>query len=113
MFLTISAHREGFTLAILTRLSHLAHILQPVAAVVLRQGEADVAALLPAAADLLEPKGHAGHQEGQAAHQDSDGEDQDQDEGGRQVEAVLVPVEGAIPAKQERVESGHGQSAVA
>lgn len=87
-------------------------ILQPSAAAVLRQGEADVAALLPAAADLPESPGHAGHEEAQAAQQNREGEDQDQYEGGRQEEAVLGWIEGTVPAKEERVEGGHGQRAV-
>lgn len=92
--------------------SHLTDIFQPVATAVLRQSEADVAALLPAAADLPEPRGHAGHEEGRAAQQYRHGEDEDQREGGGQEEAVLVGVEGAVPAEEERVEGGHGESAV-
>lgn len=94
------------------RLSHVADILQPVAAAVLRQGEADVSALLPAAADLPEPPGHAGHEEGQAAQQDGERGDQDQYEGGRQVEAVLGRIKGAVPAKEEGVDGGHEQGTV-
>lgn len=90
----------------------MADILQPVVAAVVRQREADVPALLPAAADLPQPHGHTGHQESQAAQQDRDGEDQDQYEGGRQVEAVLGRIEGAVPAIEERVERGHGQGTV-
>ncbi len=57
--------------------SHITDVLQPVAAVVLRQGEADVSALLPAAADLSEPPGHAGRKESQAAQQNHEGKNQD------------------------------------
>lgn len=60
------------------RFSHITDVLHPVAAVVLRQGEADVPALLPAAADLSEPPGRAGHEEGHAAQQNREGEDQHQ-----------------------------------
>lgn len=87
--------------------SHLTDIFQPVATAVLGQSEADVAALLPAAADLPEPHGHAGHEEGHAAQQYRHGENEDQREGGGQEEAVLVRVEGAVPAEEERVEGGH------
>lgn len=88
-------------------------VLQPVAAAVLRQGEADVAALLPAAPDLSESAGDARHQESQAAQQDRHGEHQDQCEGGRQEEAVLGRIEGVVPAEEERVDGRRGQSAVA
>lgn len=90
------------------RSSHVTDILQAAVAVVVRQGEADVPALLPAAADLSEPQGHAGHEESQAAQQDRDRENQDQNEGGRQVEAILGRIEGAAPAVEECVEGGHG-----
>ncbi|KAA8579568.1 hypothetical protein FQN60_006661, partial [Etheostoma spectabile] len=86
--------------------------LPPVAAVIVRQGEADVSALFPAAADLSEPPGHAGHTESQAAQQDGEGQNQDQYEGRRQVEAVLGRIKGTVPAKEECVEGGHGQGAV-
>lgn len=71
-----------------------------------------MAALLPATADLPEPHGHAGHEEGHADQQYCHRENEDQREGGGQEEAVLVRVEGAVPAEEERVEGGHGQSAV-
>lgn len=92
--------------------SHVAHLLQPVAAADVRQGEVELAALLPAAADPPEPPGHAGGQEGQAAQQDRGGKSQDQHEGGGHQEAVLGRVEGAVPAVEERVDGGRGQGAV-
>lgn len=92
--------------------SHITDVLQPVPTVVVRQGEADVSALLPAAADLLKPPGHAGRKESQAAQQDRQGDKQHQYEGGRQVEAVLGRIKGTVPAKKECVEGGHGQGTV-
>lgn len=77
-----------------------------------RQGEADLSAPFPAAADPSEALGHAGHKESQAAQQDQDGKDQDQDEGGGQVEAVLGRIESSIPPENERVGGGHEQGAV-
>lgn len=97
----------------LTLVSYVSNVVQPVAAAVVRQGEADVPAPLPAAADLRQPPGHAGQEEGQAAQQNRKGQDQDQCEGGRQQEAVLGGIKGAIPAEEERVEGGHGQGAIA
>lgn len=100
-------------------LSHVTDVLQPVvaaaaaAAAFFRQGEANVAALLPAAPDLPESPGDARRHERQAAQQNRQGEDQDQREGGRQEEAVLGRIEGAVPAEEERVEGRRGQSAVA
>lgn len=93
--------------------SHVADVLQPVAAVFGGQEESDASASLPAAADLSEPPGHAGHKERQAAQQHRHGEQQNQDEGGGEVEAVLGCIEGAIPAVEQRVEGGHEQGAVA
>lgn len=94
-------------------ISHLADVLQPVlAAAVPGGGEADVAASLPASADQAKAAGDAGHQEGGAAHQHSHGQHQDQHEGGRQEEVVLGRVESSVPAEEQRVEGGHGQSAV-
>lgn len=90
----------------------MADVLQPIAAAVLRQSEADVPGLLPAAADLPELAGQAGQEEEQAAQQDNEGEDQDQSKGRGQVEVVLVWVKGAVPSKYQRVDSGHGQGAV-
>lgn len=81
-------------------------------AVVAGQDEADVPAPLPAAADLPEPSGHAGHEESQAAQQNGQRQNQDQDEGRGQAEVVACRVEGTVPAKEERVQSGHGQGAV-
>lgn len=92
--------------------SHITDVLQPVAAVVLRQPEADVPALLPAAADLSEPPGHAGYEESHAAQQNHEGENQDEHEGGRQVEVVPGRLEGAAPAEEDCVEGGHGQGTV-
>lgn len=89
------------------RLSHVADVLQPVAAVFVWQGEADVPALLPAAADLPESKVHTGQEESQAAQQHREGKDEDQEEGGRQAEAVLGCEEGAVPAEDDGVEGGH------
>ena len=93
-------------------LSHVAGVLQPVAAVVFGQSEADVSGFLPAAADLLEAQGHAGHAESQAAQQSHAGQNQNQHEGGRQQEAVLGRVEGSAPAVEQSVDGGHGQGAV-
>lgn len=81
-------------------------------AVFIRQGEADVSALLPAAADLREPPGYAGQEESQAARKNHEGENQDHNEGGRQVEAVLLRIKGAVPAVEERVDGGHEQGTV-
>lgn len=92
--------------------SHLTDVFQPVATAVFWQSEADVTALLPATADLPEPHGHTGHEEGHAAQQYRHGENEDQREGGGQEEVVLVWIEGTVPAEEERVEGGHGQSAV-
>lgn len=104
--------KRALILQLIVQISHATDVLQPVAAAVVRQGEADVSALLPAAADLFEPPGHAGDEESQAAQQDGEGKDQDQYEGGRQVEAVLGRIESAVPAEEKRVDSGHGQGAV-
>lgn len=92
--------------------SHGAGVLQPVVAASVRQGEADVLAPLPAAADLPEPQRHAGQDESQAAQQSPEREDQHQQEGGGQVEPVLVPAEGSVPAEEECVEGGHEQGTV-
>lgn len=92
--------------------SHMTDILHPVAAVIVRQGEADVPALLPAASDLSEPPGHAGHKESQAAEQNHKWKNQDQQEGRGEVEAVLGRVKGTVPAIEHCVEGGHGQGAV-
>lgn len=92
--------------------SHITDILQAVAAVVLGQGEADVPVPLPAAADLSEPQGHAGHEERQATQHHRHGKNQDQGEGGRQVEVVPGGFEGAAPAEEECVEGGHAQGTV-
>lgn len=58
--------------------SHITDILQPVVAAVIRQGEADVSAPLPATANLSESLGHAGHEESKAAQQNRDGKNEDQ-----------------------------------
>lgn len=92
--------------------SNIADILQPDAAVIFRQGEPDMLALLPAATDPSELLGHAGQSESQAAQQNHEGNNQDQNEGGRQVEVVLGWIKGAVPAVEEHVEGGHGQRAV-
>ena len=92
--------------------SHVTDIIQAVYRAILWQGEADVAALLPAATNLSEAFGHAGHEEGQTAQQDQEGKDQDQHEGRRKEEVVEGWIEGTIPAEEERVEGGHDQSPV-
>lgn len=92
--------------------SHVTDILQAVLGAILQQGEADVVALLPATTNLSESLGHAGHEESQTAQQDQEGKDQDQEEGRRKKEAVLGRNEGTVPAEEERVDSGHSQSAV-
>lgn len=79
--------------------SHITDLLQPFAASILWQGEADVASFLPATADHSESSGHAGHDESQATQQNYERKDQDQYKGGRQVERVLGWVEGTVPAK--------------
>lgn len=58
--------------------SHVTDILQPVVADVIRQGEADVSAPLPATSDPSEPLGHARHEESKAAQQNRDGKNEDQ-----------------------------------
>jgi len=95
-----------------TRPSHVAAVLQHVAADVVRPVEADVPALLPAAADQPEPPGHAGRQQGQAAQEGHDGKNQGQRKGRGKEEVVPGRVEGAVPAEEERVEGGHEQGAV-
>lgn len=71
-----------------------------------------MAASLPASADQAKATGDAGQQEGGAAKQCSHGQHQDQHEGWGQEEAVLGRVESSAPAKEQRVEGGHGQGAV-
>lgn len=93
--------------------SHVADVLPPVGAAVVREREADVSVRLPAAADLFQPVGHARQAESRAAQQDRGGEDQDQDKGGGHVEAVPFENEGAIPPVEKRVAGGHEQGAVA
>lgn len=65
----------------------------------LRQSEADVSGLLPAAADLSELSGHAGQEENQAAQQHDQWEDQDQRKSRGQVKMVLGSVEGTVPSE--------------
>lgn len=83
-------HNSLFTPAPLL-LSHVAHNL--------RQSEADVSGLLPAAADLSELSGHAGQEKDQAAQQHHEWEDQDQCKSGGQVEMVLGSIEGTVPSE--------------
>ena len=92
--------------------SHVADVLRPVVATVLRQSEADVSGLLPAAADPSELTGQAGQEEDQTAQQDNKGEDQDKSKGRGQVEVILGWVKSTLPSKYQRVDSGHGQGAV-
>lgn len=65
----------------------------------LRQSEADVSGLLPAAADLSELSGHAGQEKNQAAQQHEEREDQDQRKSGGQVEMVLGSLKGTVPSE--------------
>lgn len=65
----------------------------------LRQSEADVSGLLPAAADLSELSGHAGQEKKQAAQQHEEREDQHQRKSGGQVKMVLGRVEGTVPSE--------------
>lgn len=65
----------------------------------LRQSEADVSGLLPAAADLSELSGHAGQEKNQAAQQHDEREDQDQRKRGGHVKMVLGSVEGTVPSE--------------
>lgn len=93
-------------------LSHVADVLQPIAAAVFWQSEADVSGLLPAAADLSELTGQAGKENEQAAQQHNSGEDQDQSKGRGQVKVVLGWVKGMVPSKYQCVDSSHGQGTV-
>lgn len=83
-------HNRVFTPAPLL-LSHVADNL--------RQSEADVSGLLPAAADLSELSGHAGQEKNQAAQQHEEWEDQHQCKSGGQVEMVLGRVKGTVPSE--------------
>lgn len=81
VFIFMSAHANSSTFTVFfvwIWFSHITDILQPVAGVVIWQGEADVSAPLPATADLSESLGHAGQEESETAQQDHEGKNQDQ-----------------------------------